>query len=305
MSSNLPHQCRLYAILARDGRSAVVFRRGPSRKVLVLRWWLKSDKIELGQWFHGRIYERRCDLSADGELLLYFAAKWRAPIASWTALSRTPYLTALALWPKGDAWGGGGMIDGPKVVCLNHASMDQQLAPGFSLPRNVRVQPVASWAGRGEDNPIEAARLTRSHWEIAQHGEAGEYNETKGYHWVLHTPEIMRRSQPSGAHGRFTDIVLHRELKAVGKQDGPWYVEDYVLRDARGQELRRLVDCSWADFDNSGNLLFADQGKLYRLPKGKVTNTAGDAHENAALVADLANYSFATRNAPDWALRWP
>ncbi len=31
-------QCRIYAILARDGRSAVVFRRGPSRRVLVMRW---------------------------------------------------------------------------------------------------------------------------------------------------------------------------------------------------------------------------------------------------------------------------
>ncbi len=31
-------QCRIYAILARDdGRSAVLFRRGPSRRVLVLR----------------------------------------------------------------------------------------------------------------------------------------------------------------------------------------------------------------------------------------------------------------------------
>ncbi len=74
--------CRVYAILARDGRSAVVFRRGPSRQVLVLRWWLGDDRIEPGQWLKGRIYERRCDLSPDGDLLIYFAAKWNTPLAN-------------------------------------------------------------------------------------------------------------------------------------------------------------------------------------------------------------------------------
>jgi hypothetical protein len=29
----------------------------------------------------------------------------RKPFQSWSAISRTPYLTALALWPKGDGWG--------------------------------------------------------------------------------------------------------------------------------------------------------------------------------------------------------
>jgi hypothetical protein len=115
--------CRLYAILARDGRSAVVFRRGPSKQVLVLRWWLEDDRLEPGQWFNGRIYERRADLSPDGDLLIYFAANWHAPYETWTGVSRPPYLTALALWPKGDAWGGGGVFDQPRVVGLNHLSV--------------------------------------------------------------------------------------------------------------------------------------------------------------------------------------
>ena len=38
MSAPPEPSCRLYAILARDGRSAVVFRRGPSKQVLLLRW---------------------------------------------------------------------------------------------------------------------------------------------------------------------------------------------------------------------------------------------------------------------------
>ncbi|EGF90901.1 hypothetical protein ABI_23130 [Asticcacaulis biprosthecium C19] len=91
---------RLFAIIARQTRKAVVFRRGPSRTVLLLTWDLESDTLTAGQWFKGRIYERRCDLSPDGELLCYFAAKHHGRPGTWTAISRPPYLKALALWEK-------------------------------------------------------------------------------------------------------------------------------------------------------------------------------------------------------------
>lgn len=59
---------RLYSIVARDAPVAVVFRRGPTRQVEVLRWDLRSDRVTAGQWLKGRIYERRCDLSPGGRL---------------------------------------------------------------------------------------------------------------------------------------------------------------------------------------------------------------------------------------------
>ena len=68
---------RLYAILARESHRAVVFRRGPSKQVLLVSWNTDTDAFTEGQWLKGRIYERRCDLSPDGELLLYFAANWK------------------------------------------------------------------------------------------------------------------------------------------------------------------------------------------------------------------------------------
>ena len=110
---------RLYALIAREARKAVVFRRGPSKSVLLLAWDLENDTLTPGQWLRGRIYERRCDLSPDGELLAYFAANQREPLYSWTAVSRPPYLTALALWPKGDCWGGGGLFRHERTLALN------------------------------------------------------------------------------------------------------------------------------------------------------------------------------------------
>src|SRR5688572_31305259 len=47
-------------------------------------------------------------LSPDGEHLIYFAANYAEhhPLQTWTAVSRPPYFTALALRQKGNAWGG-------------------------------------------------------------------------------------------------------------------------------------------------------------------------------------------------------
>lgn len=70
---------RLFVIAARNAPIALIFRRGPSKQVLLIGWNLEDDTFEIGQWLKGRIYERRCDLSPEGEMLLYFAANWRKP----------------------------------------------------------------------------------------------------------------------------------------------------------------------------------------------------------------------------------
>jgi hypothetical protein len=48
MSRTINPGCRLSVLRARDGRSAVIFRRGPNRHVLMIRWWLASDTFETG-----------------------------------------------------------------------------------------------------------------------------------------------------------------------------------------------------------------------------------------------------------------
>lgn len=96
---------RVHPILARNARTAVIIRRGPSKAVCTMLWDRGRDEFKLGQWLRGRIYERRCDLSPDGKHFIYFAmnGKWDGPVkGSWTAISRAPYLKALALWPWGD-----------------------------------------------------------------------------------------------------------------------------------------------------------------------------------------------------------
>jgi len=63
----------------------------------MIRWNTADDTFESGQWFRGRIYDRRSDLSPDGSLLLYFARKINGRTLAdkgytyaWTAVSKPP-----------------------------------------------------------------------------------------------------------------------------------------------------------------------------------------------------------------------
>jgi len=113
---------RLFVVLAREAPVGVILRRGPAAWYHVVLWHTDTDLFEHGAWFKGRIYEERCDLSPDGQLLLYFAlqgSRWRTSYrGTWTAVSRPPWLHALVLWPQGDTWGGGGRFVGKRKVAL-------------------------------------------------------------------------------------------------------------------------------------------------------------------------------------------
>lgn len=308
--------CSIYGLIARDGRSATLFRRGPSRQVRILRWWLDDDRLEAGQWLKGRIYERRCDLSPDGNLLVYFAAKWATPLETWTAISRTPYLTALALWPMGGAWGGGGLFTGKTTMGLNHTTQEQaapsrkfQQSPqwhplGPETPKAgklpISVERLWEHAGSGEDNPIAAMRMQRDGWRMIQSGAANPYGSVKGYAWQLSEQEIWERNCPKEK----TAVTLRRKLKGVGKRDGRWYDEDFELVTDDDTVRRLLEGCTWADWHQSGDLLFALGGSLYRLPNAHVSDSVTSATENATCVADVSDMTFAEVAPPDWALSW-
>lgn len=295
--------CRLYVILARDGRSAVVFRRGPSGRVCLLKWWLGSDTFETGQWLIGRIYERRSDLSPDGDLLVYFAAVHKTPLVSWTAVSRPPYLTALALWPKGDCWGGGGRFQRRHDLLINHRDDKLTLGNGFRLPSRVRVERMGEWAGAGEDNPICHERMVRDGWACTHPGAASDYRSGGPARWVLETPERYERAQPA-TDGVPLPVRLERRLVAVGVTDGPWYDERFAVLSREGATLRDLGRCDWADWQSNGDLLIAREGRLNRLPATEAASASKNGLAGTRELIDLAPMQFEAREAPDWARVW-
>jgi hypothetical protein len=282
---------RLYAIVARAARRAVVFRRGPSKSVLALTWNLQDDTLEAGQWFKGRIYERRCDLSPDGELLVYFAG-YRGEFRTWTAISRPPYLTALALWPKGDAWGGGGLFADSHSLRLNH--WETTLAIGFSVPTEFRVELLGERSGWGEDDPINFMRLERDGWRLASEGGKGS---DPRFSFPIDSPQVLEKSI-KGKGGATLRVSLH----GIHERDGTWYVETSQVAAASGEVVADLGRTDWADLDYNGDVLYASQGRLYRLRKRK---RQAAAWSEPILVADLNSLHFQPVAPPARALSWP
>ena len=92
-----------------ESPTAVVLRQGPTWLFASIGWDLKTDTFALGQWCKHKIYPRRCDISADGQWLWYFAlnGRWKSETrGAWSAISRAPYLHAVQLFPQGNTWGG-------------------------------------------------------------------------------------------------------------------------------------------------------------------------------------------------------
>src|ERR1041385_5931375 len=158
---------RVPVLLARERPLGVISRRGPAKQVCTLLWNRRDDSFSMGQWFKGRIYERRCDLSPDGQRQIYFAmnGKWRAEArGSWTAISRAPYLKALALFAKGDCWHGGGLFKDARSYWLNDGY-------GHTIVRDTRgLKRTASYkldGGRGgECLSVYYPRLIRDGWQL-------------------------------------------------------------------------------------------------------------------------------------------
>lgn len=150
---------------------AVVIRRGPTSWARISSWDTDRDVFTHGAWFHGRIFPQKCALSPQGDLFLYTAYKgglYRTTYTScWIAISRPPWLHALALWPVGSTYGGGGrFVDDRRVVLRGavHAHPDHpadgiEVVPGDApLQRSTGEIPGAEWTGRDQRNRLVFTR---------------------------------------------------------------------------------------------------------------------------------------------------
>jgi hypothetical protein len=311
-NKNQKASTRLYVLLARKARVGLIFRRGPSKEVLIIKWDLEKDAFEYGQWFKGRIYERRCDLSPTGEKMIYFAANHKKPLYSWTAISKVPFLKALALWPKGDCWNGGGQFITDHRIQLNHAECESVLQPGTSL-KGIQIEKYAD--ARGEDSPIYDSILERDGWSnilsilferngnyqyqlmedepvLFSPNEWERIKETHGFPWLIPPLEIWRKPHPR------KNLLLEMTHLDWHKRNGPWYVLHYRILDKNFGKVADGVDVDWADWDKNGDLLFAKGGKLFRQ------RNVWEGFEKATELVDFNSLKFEAIKAPVWAEQW-
>ena len=266
---------RLFGILAREAKTAVLFRRGPSKWCQMILWHTDTDEIVRGQWVHHRIYERDCDLSPDGKLVVYHAFDGRKKDpgmwSGFTAVSRPPYFTALAIW-KYHLPGGGGLFTANRDL-LVFSNSPLTIEP--PLHRSTRMSIV--------DGPAE--RLRQSGWECVKNLQEGIYSVERLW-------EKKHRRSKSVLVMRNTFGYITRTPGQGTKSDDFW-----IRRQVDGAETP-LNNVDWADIDHKQRLIFTRQGQLYAaeiLPDGL----------RETQLADFSEDQPTELPPPAWAKQWP
>ncbi|MFA6209498.1 MAG: hypothetical protein WCT03_25485 [Candidatus Obscuribacterales bacterium] len=282
--------CSLYAILARESPWAVIFRRGPSRFVQLIRWNTKTDKFDHGQWFRGRIYERIADLSPSGNMLIYLSTNWRQghpQYGSYIVISRPPYLTALALFSTCGTWDSCGYFQTEKQIVM-HASpyLLSENSNRTDPPADLKICRLPSTAYLGERNA-----LLRAGWiPVKEHGGGSE---------PIHPYTLPASSSKCSSKNANLQLLKHTIDPAVSYDQ----TQSYSICQLDKQLEKNLGILDWCDFDKSGDLVFAKAGQLFRLkPQWNFANPFDLS--TAKLLYDFGPSHFTAMETPSWATEW-
>lgn len=283
MTNMLPP--RLHVILATKAPVGIVIRRGPSKLHCTLLWDRQNDTFTMGQWLKGRIYEHRSDLSPDGKHFLYFAMdarRSRKGPSCWTAISRAPYLRAIALYGDEETWLGGGLFRDNKTYSVNGGPFSHTLRESEEV---VMAKPnpkarVVSWEKAMQDAKYPMAgdlgvycnRLERDGWSLASKEVENQYAFEKKFErkWLLRS------------------LVNQGKSKELDKSI-TW--SEYSLLHIPTGKLLHFPDWEWADVDRS-RLVWATKGQIW----------AGQLNENGLtdekMLHDFNDMQFEAIKAP-------
>jgi hypothetical protein len=299
MTASLP-PARLFVLLAREAPVGVILRRGPSDWVQMIHWDTKKDIFTPGQWFHGRIFENKCDLSPDGKLFIYLAHRGANSFYhpdysdTWTAISKPPYFTALALWSLYTISYGGGLFRDNRSVWLNHKHI-QQPHPNHP-PQGLEVIQDGSWSFSMRVFP---ERMTRDGWEAIQTGKDVAHRITENspelLEWQRWDYWIEKLDRPSIWYKRWGSYALQKHYFGYRAQRGD--VQKVELVDRRTSQKWELSGARWADIDQQNRLILAQDGKIFSaaVQQGELSLTK---------LADFNAHKPESVETPAWAQRW-
>jgi hypothetical protein len=258
---------RIFGIPAARAPIVAVLRRGPSDWTHVGRWDVAGGVYEPGAWIRATVYAQRCDLSPDGRWFCYMTHKGRARWAlgkAYAAISRLPWLTALAAWSTGGTWSRGAhFVDDPSVWTL-------------SEPDEGDVTPLRGRVGMAVTSAASFAVERRRGWtetaDTPPRAATDAWDERRGERITLDKPR-------PGASGRVRLRVRGAFAAFRAARPGP-----VVYEVAMGDEILALEDVQWADWDASGRLLVATtRGTLQIRDGARPTEAPRDEVDLAGL----------------------
>lgn len=254
-----------------------MIRRGPSKSVCTVLWDRAADTFHVGQWFRGRIYERRCDLSPDGKYLIYFAmnGKWQSETGgSWTAISHAPYLKAIVLLPKGDCWFGGGLFTDNNHYWINGNHSEEPLRNTGMLNLDTSYKPLATYGG--ECPSVYFLRLQRDGWRLIEPTDNDRWHSLYLFEKRVTDGWILRK-------------IAHAEIGAPPGKGVYW--DEHQLSHP---EAKVTIDCpgwEWAEHDRE-RLVWAAKGQLF------AGQLSADGIQGQQLLYDFNPMTFEPLAAP-------
>ena len=205
------------------------------------RWEPEAGTFEAGSWLRGKIFPQRSDLSPDGRWLVYLAlkggARWELGM-TYVAVSRLPWLTALAAWSTGGTWTRG-----------VHFVADRDVWQAGD-PDDGDVTPLRRRFGLKLTRPVTFAVERRRGWVEASttppRGEHDAWDERRA------DRVTMEKARPTDGATRLFVAGRHAAFRDMGPD---WGRPTYWLE--LGDDLLPLDGVQWADWDRSGRLLLA------------------------------------------------
>lgn len=290
--STRPAPPRLYCIQAISAPIVLIFRRGPSKWFHVLRWNIATCTIEPGAWVNATIYPRRCDVSPDGELLLFFRSvtgrRARYPLPNligpqectfnyraYAGISRAPWLDPLVCWDEMGTYGSGWFF-------IDNGDAHGWNAPDFhqlgSATVHVRLNDATPFVNERRRGWVEAPDMPRV-----------DPHDPHDPPPMYHRPITLQKASPCGR--RLLRLIDKGYTHGPGATGG--HAPTFELEQAGAREP--IVGAVWTDWDPEGRLLIATIAGQVRIERFH-----GESRE-LMYEFDTSTLEPCPRQTPEWA----
>lgn len=131
-------------------------------------------------------------------------------------------------------------------------------------------------------------RLLRDGWSQTHQGNEIEHPYDAPI-WLEYDPPItFTRTNP-----RSSDVLLTMKIVGIRESNGPWWLVEYDVHRQNSSQILRLGRTDWAGWDTNGDLLYSQEGKLFRHTRSDLFD--GTSRE----LADFADERFRRLAPPD------
>jgi len=180
---------------------------------------------------------------------------------------------------------------------LNHRDREMEIAQNFSIPRWMNIDQFGDRPGWGEDGPVWYSRLLRDGWKLICSPEKTK-DDYGAKVWIEYDPPfVWQKPHPVKPDNN----TLQMSILGIKETDGPWYLTEHSVV-GRDGSVTTIGRSEWADWSQTGDLLFSQSGCLYRLGYKKGALGPIEASEQ---IADFSDLRFQPCEAPDDVLQWP